>query len=179
MKSRLFWCYVLWSTGSIFCGTDKSSTLRCLSKCCYQCVSQLLIRNFEHSRDRSSYLQNGTFKEITITATEVVLSQVSFLPSVLNKKIKMTSRNIMTSSYHLKVGSTQNMEVPFSSLIWVNENGIISPYLEKGKAFADNSNLACQRTFNICMETVNELNVFLTGFILCLKNVLAVPQLLY
>ena len=32
-----------------------------------------------------------------------------------------------------------------------------------------------QFTFNMCMKTVNDLCVFLTGFILCLKNILPIP----
>ena len=30
--------------------------------------------------------------------------------------------------------------------------------------------------FNVCMKTMNELNIFLAGFIMCLENVFTVPH---
>ena len=82
MKLYLFWCNVLWSTGSDFCGTDKFSTAGCLSKCCCQCASPLLIRNFEHSRDQ-------------------VISSIA-LPV---KSPSVNSHNTMTFSCHSNVAS--------------------------------------------------------------------------
>ena len=56
VKYHLTWCNVLWSTGSDFVVTYKSSVAGCLSKCYYQYASQLLITNFKHDPDQVMYI---------------------------------------------------------------------------------------------------------------------------
>ena len=56
------------------------------------------------------------------------------------------------------------------------EFSIISPHFAKSQIFSDNSNLTNLVDVQHCMKTVNELNVFLKGLILCLQNVLAVSH---
>ena len=50
--------------------------------------------------------------------------------------------------------------------------------LVKAKFFSHNSNLTNLVDVNVCMKTIKELNAFLKGFILCLKNAFAVPHYL-
>ena len=57
----------------------KSSAVEYLSKCCCQCTSQLLKKNFEYRRVQV------TFEKITIKVAEVALIQVSF-PNVASKQ---------------------------------------------------------------------------------------------
>ena len=58
----------------------KSSTAGFLSKCSFQCASQILIRNSEHSN-----FQNDTFEKNTITVMEDAPIQISF-PDVGSKQ---------------------------------------------------------------------------------------------
>ena len=70
---------------------------------CWEPWKQLIWNNF----------QNSTLEVITITVTQIVLIQVFFLPLLLNRKIKMKTRNTMAPSHHSKISSTQNQEVQF------------------------------------------------------------------
>ena len=157
MKCHLFWCNVLWSTGLDFCGTDKSSTVRCLSKWCYQCVSQPLIRElwaYLYAFSKKSPLQRRKS------------FMCPFLPLVVNKKIKLNSQHTWhlntLNTWHLhtiqKSGLLKALESHFS-LVWGMKNGIIYPCLGNGKVFTDNFNLINLLTFNFCMKTVRKLNV--------------------
>ena len=58
------------------------------------------------------------------------------------------------------------------SLVWVMEFSIISSCLGKAKVFPITLTRQSQSTHvdKVCMKTVNELSVFLMGFIHCLKN---------
>ena len=78
----------------------------------------------------------------------------------------------MKPSYYSKVSSTQKRTHFF--LVWVMVFRNKSLCLGKVKVFFDNSNLSQPKSaFKICMATVNELCVFLTGFILYLKTFVA------
>ena len=92
----------------------KSSTVRCLSNAvvnvsryCWELWKQVISSNF----------QNGTFEIITITVKKIVLIQVFFLLLLLNKKIKIKTRNTIVTSYYSKTRSTQNYGVPFLSCL--------------------------------------------------------------
>ena len=76
---------------------------------------------------------------------------------------------------HFKFSSSQERESDFS-LVWVMEVSIIYSCLCKAKVFPVNLTKQSQSTFNVCMETVDELYVFLTEFILCLKAFFAVSH---
>ena len=79
----------------------------------------------------------------------------------------MSTWNTITSSYHLKVRSTQIKGITFFFCLG---NGLLDGLfacLDRAKVFTASSNLT-KSTFNVCMETLNELYVILTGFVLCL-----------
>ena len=80
----------------------------------------------------------------------------------------MKTRNTMAPLNHFKFSSSQERESHFS-LVWVMEVSIIYSCLCKAKVFPVNLTKQSQSTFNVCMETVDELYVFLLEFILCLK----------
>ena len=72
----------------------------------------------------------------------------------------MKTWNIMASSYHAKVRSTQNQGVPLFSFLGHGVQYYIFKFGAKVKVFP--IILACQSysTFNVCMKTVNEFYVF-------------------
>ena len=121
MKCHLRYFWNVLSTGPDFCASDnfadvcwsvsvKSSTARRFSKCCCQCGLQLLRTNFKHSCNQVSTIAVISMK-ITVTVTEVVLIQMSFLTvgSKQNKtkqKKNMKIRNTIESSFTSKVKST-------------------------------------------------------------------------
>ena len=76
-----------------------------------------------------SKFQKGFFEKITISLKEVVLIEVHLLrDDSKQKKIKINTRNTITSSNHSKVRS-------HFSFVWVMEFSIISPYLGASKVF--------------------------------------------
>ena len=88
VECHLFCCNTVYSTGSDFCGTDKSSTVGCLSKCCDQGVSQLFCwwgtLNIVVIKLSPAFY----FWKISITVAEIVLIQVFFLPVGSKQKNK-------------------------------------------------------------------------------------------
>ena len=62
-------------------------------------------------------------------SVEVVLTQVSLLTVSSKQKIKINTRNIMSSSYHSKVRDSDFY------VDWVTEVSIILPSLSKDKKF--------------------------------------------
>ena len=111
----------------------------------------------------TSTSKNDTFQKITITVVEVIFIQVSFLNLGSKQSMKMNTQNTVASSCQFK-GLLKTWESHF--LLLGSLVGIISTCFGKGKVFSDNSN----PTSNVSMKTVNELDVFLTGFIVCLKK---------
>ena len=120
MKHYLFWYIGLWSMGSDFCVTNKSSTVGCLSRCCYQYVSQLLIKNF-WTYPWLSYLQNSSFKNITKKVTEVVLIHLPFFTVGSKQKDK----NELTE-YH-------GIFMPFKSRVYSKHGSPIFTFFGSGK----------------------------------------------
>ena len=103
---------------------------------------------------------------------EIVLISVSFLTvgSKQNHK-KMDRKNAMVSSYHHKSDLLKTWECHFY-LVWTIEFNIVL-YLRAGvKAKFPQITLTwqIQLTFIVCVKTVNELYVFLMGFIICFKK---------
>ena len=83
-------------------------------------------------------------------------------------------------SWHLhtiqKSGLLEAMESHFS-LVCVMKNGIIYLHVwEKANFLLITLIWQTYFTFNVCMKTVDKLNMFLTGFILCLIRALAVSH---
>ena len=94
-------------------------------------VFLVVAENFEQLI--SINFHNVIFEIITITVTKIVLSQVFFLPLLLNKKIKTKARNTRASSHHSKISSTENQAVPFFCCSWIMELSNISLCLSKVK----------------------------------------------
>ena len=80
----------------------------------------------------------------------------------------MNTKNTMASPYQSKVRSTQNIGVPLFSYLRYRAFG-------KGKVFPENCNLSNLVDIQCKHENGKIDYVFLTRFILCLKNVLAIP----
>ena len=93
----------------------KSSIVIYRFKCRCQSALQLLRNNFEHSCDQ--VVLEWYFRKKYHNSDGSGFHLVVLLPLVLNKKIKMETQNIRASSYPLKVSSTQNKGVPFSSCL--------------------------------------------------------------
>ena len=91
-------------------------------------------------------INNGTFEKLAF--------------AVLNKKIKIKTRNIMSSSYRWKVRSTQNEEARFSF------------YFGKVKVFLKTLKLKNLVNNQLLHKKVIGLDVFLDRFILCWKMLL-------
>ena len=76
---------------------------------CWELRKQLISGNF----------QNGNFEIISITVMKIVLIEVFFLSSLLNKQTrkknenKNKKRNTIVPSYHSKIGFIQNQGGPF------------------------------------------------------------------
>ena len=70
--------FVSWSM------SRKYSTVGYLSKCCFQCVSYLLKRNFEHSCDQVTF-KMPLLKKMPWQWRKSFSSKRPFLPLVLNK----------------------------------------------------------------------------------------------
>ena len=79
----------------------------------------------------------------------------------------MNTQNTMASPYHSKYRSTQNMGVQLFSFLSYRASG-------KGKVFSENSNLSNLVDIQLQHENGKYIMCFLTGFILSLKNVLAI-----
>ena len=124
-------------------------------------IYHVIVESFENGWYQVTF-KNDTFEIITITVTEIVLIQVSFLPLRLNKKTKIKPRNDMAPSYRSKFSSSLNQGSDFSVAL-VLELCITSLCLGKVKVFP--MMLACQSylTFNVLMTAVIEFLVFLTG----------------
>ena len=85
------WCLVksLWKNQHVSSSMSvKSTTVGSLSKCCCQCASQLLRRNF----NRIAFL-----KKLSWQSQKSLSSNYPFLTLLLNKKIKMNTQNIIAS----------------------------------------------------------------------------------
>ena len=74
--------------------SGKYSTLGYLSKCCFQCASYLLERNFEHSCDQVTF-KMPLSKKMLWQWRKSVSSKRPFLPLVLNK-----NNNNKHAEYH-------------------------------------------------------------------------------
>ena len=97
--------FVSWSM------SRKYSTVGYLSKCCFQCVSYLLKRNFEHSCDQVTF-KMPLLKKMPWRWRKSFSSKRPFLPLVLNKN------NNKHADYHgifilFKGQTTQNKRVTF------------------------------------------------------------------
>ena len=74
--------------------SGKYSTVGYLSKCCFQCVSYLLKRNFEHSCDQVTF-KMPLLKKMPWQWRKSFSSKHLFLPLVLNK-----NNNNKHAEYH-------------------------------------------------------------------------------
>ena len=131
-----------------------------------------------------SNYQNSTFEIVTITLMEIVSMQVFFfiVGSKWKNKNENTKyhgrfisfkshlyskpessiflfldhgmQNTMAPSYHSKVSSTENQQVPFFSCL-VNKFSITFSWLGKVKVFLIILTCQSQSTFNACMKRVN------------------------
>ena len=115
--------------GAILYGTEKSPAVGYISKCCYQCALQLLIRNFEHSHDQAT--------------SGIALSKKSPWQWQKLFSSKQKTKNELTK-YHgifitFKSCVSQSKQ---GSWDWVVEFGSKFLCLGKGKIFFDNFNLA-------------------------------------
>ena len=87
-------------------------------------------------------------------------------PLVLNKTTKMNTQNTIASSYHSKFRSTLNFEITLSSSLGYGVSYYIFICELKAKFSLITLTWQTQLTFDGCMETLYELYVFLTGFML-------------
>ena len=96
-------------------------------------------------------------KQLTITIGKLLSSKFPFLSLVLNKKIKINTRNTMASSCYSKVRSTQNIGAPFFLCFleknkWINSDEIHSLFKK------------CS-----CCSTLLSWNVSFTAELRCLR----------
>ena len=95
------------------------------------------------------------------------------------QKNKINARHTMAFSYYSKV--PLKIQQSHFSLVKVMKFSIVSPCLCKGKVFQLTliPSWHTKLTFNVCMKTVNELYIFLTGFILPLRTFFCCSTILH
>ena len=131
-------------------------------KCCCQCSSRT---NFGHSCDQITF-RRAVSKKLPEQQRKLLSSKYSFAPLVLDKKNKNQNTKYYGTFTPFKRQLSSKKRDPFSSCL-VQEVQYYIFIFRQSQSFFNNCNQQSKSTFNVWMKTVNELYVFLTGFILC------------
>ena len=110
-----------------------------LSKCCYQCVSQLLRRYFEHSCDQVTFRMPFSKKNYHNRDGSVI--QLSFLSFVPNRNNNNKTCGIPCYFHTIQGSDLLKTRESYFSFIWAMDFSIIFPSLGETRVSTVNSDL--------------------------------------